>query len=104
MTTAECLRKLREMYLAKEHRTGCLVWLPELLTAAADGDANVAFEALEFLDKLSPGGSFGMWLDSPKMVTLEDETFEWQYHYDRKPHEVAALIGRACVMSETAEM
>lgn len=97
---ADSLRRARELYLARAHMLGPqLVDQISLVQEACTGDAELVLAAWELLDQCAPGGSFATYADGGK-VTGEGDIVSVTYAYDRRPSEVAAIIGKACVLAE----
>lgn len=99
MTQLEVLRTARELFLAGKHRALGMVLIEDLLLAAAEGDRNLVDDALCALDACTPKPwTFGMYLDGAEAVS-DGETVNFVYRYNRKPEEVAAVFGKACVIA-----
>ena len=98
MTLLEMLRRARASYVAGEHVFAGMLMLPDLLDKSAEGDKALVNAALCLLDECSPGRNFHFFVDGGR----------WRlggpvYHYDRKPSEVAAVFGRACMHAAELE-
>lgn len=104
MTLLETLVAARDSYLKGEHQTLGLLDEAGLLHQAAAGDAALALEAWELLDRVAGGtGEFSRFCDGGAPAVDGDEA-GWVYRYDRSATEVSALLGKACLaaMQEAA--
>ena len=94
MTLVEMLQNARKLYLDGHYRIGGtrLVSVLDLLVQAACGDKDLAFQGWQLLDACTPGFNFDIYVDGGKW---DENVGAIVYHYDTKPHEVAAVIGKA---------
>ena len=92
------LRRARASYVAGEHVFAGQLLLHDLLEKAAEQDTALVNAAICLLDDCSPGKNFHFFSDGGRW-TLGGPV----YHYDRKPGEVAAVFGRACMQAAELE-
>jgi hypothetical protein len=102
MELSDALMELRSGYLDGKHRLplseSCSVYLYDQAMAEVELDKAAMLEVLRLLDACSPGGNFHIWLDGGR---LTDDGFV--YDYNRRPAEVAAVIGRAILEAKRME-
>lgn len=93
----QALRRARELFLDGKHRLGGLVMWPELIDEASDYDERLGGKMLKALDRCTPHPfTFLLFCDGAKAIANGDHT-GFVYDYDRKPEEITAVIGAACV-------
>lgn len=98
MEPSEALGELRNRFLGGKHRLGEIFMHTEALEEIAGENEALLGEVSRLLDQATPGGNFHVWLDGGR---LTDEGFV--YFYDRKPAEVAGVIGKALLRAKRAE-
>ncbi len=120
---ADSLRRVRELYLdgrvpgatatdgfgrpgsSRSDRYGCdlegklVFWIP-LVQDACGGAEELILEAWRLLDGCSPGGSFDLFADGAKWEWDGDHGVGRVYECERRPAEIAAVVGKACVLAE----
>lgn len=100
MTMGECLLRAREFFLSGKFRLGELFLVPDCLVESAAGDSQLAGDALAVLDAVSPGGVFSIWADGGR---FDDEAGGFIYEYNRRPTDIAAVIGLAVIRAERSQ-
>jgi hypothetical protein len=120
---ADSLRRARELYLdgrvhgatatdgwgrngsARTDRYGLdldgrLVFWEDLINDACDGVGQMEQEAWRLLDGCSPGGAFNLFADGARWVWNGEHVISMVYDCERRAAEIAAVIGKACVLAE----
>lgn len=95
---SKLLQRMREDFLAGKHRMGQLYFHNEALADHCDDPKTVA-AAIKLLDESSPGGNFHIFIDGGQMLDTGD-AIDFVYRYDRRPAEIAAVIGKAIIRAK----
>lgn len=102
MQPSEALMRMREGYLAGKHRLLETYCYGDALTEATEADEVLLASCLKLLDESVPGRNFGFWVDGGAWAKTP-HGLEPVYHYNHKPAEVAAAIGKAIQRAQTLE-
>lgn len=101
MTLVDALRQARLLFLDGKCQIGGMLMTPDLAHKAAGGNFRLASEVLEALDQATPSGmAFSIWVDGAKPNQSADGSVSFTYTYDRKPSEIAAVMGKAIMTAQ----
>lgn len=103
MGISEALRQLREDFQSGMDRIGETYFHSDAIQRIADGDRRIIGQMLEALDAATPGGNFHVWLDCGEAVISGDQVGFVYGERQRKPSEIAAVLGKALVRAKTQE-